>query len=76
MLEIIADNVQGFALGQNEITNYRTLGSVAANCLLNATLPAGPSAKPLVGSMWQILIKRPIEHESVEYKSFQYFSLS
>jgi len=27
----MAANVQGFALGQNEITNYRTLGSVAAN---------------------------------------------
>src|SRR5688572_24045710 len=45
----MAHNVQGFALGQSEITNYRTLGSVAANCFLKATLPARPSAKPLVG---------------------------
>ena len=26
--------------------------------------------------MWQILVKKPIEHKSVEYKSFKYFSLS
>src|SRR5688572_29576426 len=45
----MAHNVQGFALGQSEITNYSTLGSVAANCFLKATLPARPSAKPLVG---------------------------
>jgi len=46
---VIAANVQGFALGQSEITNYSTLGSVAANCFSKATLPARPSAKPLVG---------------------------
>jgi len=28
----MAANVQGFAPGQSENTNYRTLGSVAANC--------------------------------------------
>ena len=43
----IATNVQGFALGQSEITNYRTLGSVAANNFQKPHCRRGLAQNPL-----------------------------
>ena len=43
-------NVQGFALGQSEITNYRTLGSVAANNFQKPHCRRGLAQNPLLGA--------------------------
>jgi len=46
--QIIAANVQGFALGQSEITNYGTLGSVAANYFQKPHCRRGLAQNPLL----------------------------
>ena len=46
----IAANVQGFAPGQNEITNYRTLGSVAANYFQMPHCRRGLAQNPLLAA--------------------------
>ena len=46
----IAHNVQGFALGQSEITNYRTLGSVAANNFQKPHCRHGLAQNPLLAA--------------------------
>jgi len=59
----IAANVQGFAPGQNEITNYRTLGSVAANFFQRHTAGGAWRKTPC----WQhvaYLIEQPVRHFS------------
>ena len=47
----IAANVQGFALGQSEITNYRTLGSVAANYFQTPHCRRGLAQNPLLAAV-------------------------
>ena len=51
MQEIIAANVQGFALGQSEITNYKTLGSVAANIFQKPHCRRGLAQNPLLAAV-------------------------
>ena len=54
LLEIIAANVQGFALGQSEITNYRTLGSVAANNFQKPHCRHGRAQNPLLAAGFSV----------------------
>jgi len=46
----LAHNVQGFAPGQSENTNYRTLGSVAANYFQTPHCRRGLAQNPLLAA--------------------------
>ena len=50
MIELAA-NVQGFALGQSEITNYRSLGSVPANNFQKPHCRRGLAQNPLLAAV-------------------------
>ena len=49
-LDKFAPNVQGFAPGQSENTNYRTLGSVAANFFQTPHCRRGLAQNPLLAA--------------------------